>query len=111
MNPTRQGLASIMVLAFVGIAGLLVVGEALLHHARLHELGLRQQRIQAREYALGAGCLPPGTVRRFDGWTVEHESNGRCSARNALGGWTVGRDGREGPLHRPPTDRPAESGP
>ncbi len=77
------------ILAFLGLAAALALRESLLHATRIRELGARQQRLQAREYALAAQTLAPGATLRIDSWELQHRPDGQRQARGPAGVWTI----------------------
>jgi hypothetical protein len=85
----RAGSSSATALAFVIL--FTVIGAALTqaHVQRLRELGARQQRISARELALGAAALPLGGRLDFDGWTVERAADGTRTATGPAGTYAI----------------------
>lgn len=85
----NRGFVSMAILAFLGLAAALALRESLLHATRIRELGARQQRLQAREYALAAQTLAPGATLRIDSWELLHLPDGQRQARGPAGMWTI----------------------
>ena len=91
----RRGIVSLTLLILFGAMGLLAVRDATVHGQRLRDVSTRQQRLQAREFAMAADALAPGTSLRVGTWMVTRDSKGVRSATGPAGTWTIDVEGRE----------------
>jgi hypothetical protein len=91
----RRGIISLTLLVLFSLAGLLAVRDAAIHGQRLRELAARQQRLQAREFALAADALAPGAALHVGPWTITRDATGMRSAASPAGTWTIDAKGGE----------------
>lgn len=92
----RRGIVAISLLMMFSLMGLLALRDATVHGQRLRELSARQQRLQAREFALAADALAPGASLRIGSWTITRDAKLVRSASGPAGTWTIDATGGEG---------------
>lgn len=63
--------------------------------ARYREVSARAQKIQGREWCLGAAALPKGQRIESGSWTIAHEADGDRVAQGPGGTYRIASDGRE----------------
>lgn len=77
-SPGRQGFAAAMTLILVlGTAGLLLAEAQRGEGQRQREILRRVERVQARELAMGAAALAPGSTVTVGRWTIRHDGDER----------------------------------
>jgi hypothetical protein len=76
----------------LGAASLLLVEAQRGQDQRRREIERRVERVQARELALGAAALVPGTTATVGRWTVRHDRN-RRSATSTNGSYVISATG------------------
>lgn len=92
---SRGGYSLLVVLVCLGVATSLTVAMLMASGSRRIGFQHRQQRIQAREYALGARALAPGSEVRVDGWRISRAADGACRAERDGLAWSIAADGSE----------------
>lgn len=97
---TRRGFVFPLLVLAAGAAGVLalVIIASAAHRARMAQQ--HQQRIQGREWCLGAQQLPDGTVFVQGKWHISVDKALGVQARGPLGTYRIALDGREEWSHR-----------
>jgi hypothetical protein len=96
MAVTRAGMALTVVAALITGAALVTVAAIAARSAsRRVEVNERAQRIQGREWCLGAASLASGTRLVVGAWEITRGADGSRVARGPRGTYSIAPDGRE----------------